>query len=292
MVPSDWRLVVNEFDALLEIQAPENSKSLSTVALGRKVIQQRARGEVMGTFMQRSTRGDLRWSMTLFPTQASAQDTNISLLEFEDLFYHACFLDEDDPIDRWHQLSQQQERYINWLNGKRTVQLKGPDTDLTFSIQGRIFLNEDGRFNFPGGEFFTGPVENSVNGSILFNVPSIYGGQEVKQVRLRFEEGRVVEAQAAQGQDYLERMLNLDDGARRLGEFAFGNNPFIQQYTRNILFDEKMRETVHLALGASIPATHGMNQSSLHWDMVFDLKTGSEVYVDDELFCKNGIFVL
>jgi aminopeptidase len=172
------------------------------------------------------------------------------------------------------------------------VHLKGPQTDLTFSIQGRVFLNDDGRGNFPGGEFFTAPVENSVNGTILYNLPTIYGGQELQQVWLRFVDGRVVEAQAERGLEYLEHMLRLDEGACRLGEFAFGNNPCLKQCTRNVLLDEKMGQTVHFALGASIPGTGGVNQSSLHWDMVYDLRAGGTVSVDGELFSNAGDFVI
>lgn len=291
-VPEGWNMVLSEFEAMLDIQSQENTKSLNTVDPRRKAIYGQGQGKMLRTFMQRLMRGDLHWTKTLYPTQAYAQDTGLSLEEFEDLFYRACFLDQDDPIAAWRQLSQQQERYVNWLKGKSQVHLKGPQTDLTFSIQGRVFLNDDGRGNFPGGEFFTGPVENSANGTILYNLPTIYGGQELQQVWLRFVEGRVVEVKAERGQEYLEQMLTLDEGARRLGEFAFGNNPGVDQCTRNVLIDEKMGRTVHFALGASIPGTGGVNQSSLHWDMVYDLRAGGEVYVDGELFSKDGEIVI
>jgi len=291
-VPEGWRLAVSKFETLLDIQEQRNSESYSAVDPGRKAIQSQAQGEILRTIIQRSTQNSLRWTITLFPSHHYTQDTRSSDNEFEDLFYRACFLEEEDPISHWRQFSQQQERYIARLNGKSVVHLTGPYTDLTFSIQGRLFLNEDGHYNFPGGEFFTGPVEHSVNGSILYNLPTTYGGQELDQIWLRFVEGRVVDVRAQKGQEFLERMLNLDEGARRLGEFAFGNNPFIQTYSQNVLFDEKMEKTVHLALGASIPATRGVNQSSLHWDMVYDLRPGSEIHVDGKLFCKDGVFLL
>src|SRR5713226_449860 len=163
---------------------------------------------------------------------------------------------------------------------------------VSFSIDGRIFINDDGHYNFPGGEFFTGPVEDSANGYIRYSFPASFGGRSVEDVRLRFESGVVVEATAAQGQDYLDKMLAMDEGARRLGEFAFGNNRNVDRCTKNTLFDEKMGGTVHLALGASIPETRGVNQSALHWDMVCDLRSGSEVRVDGQLFCKDGEFVV
>lgn len=290
--PQGWHLVVAEFEAMLDIQALENSKSLSTVDPRRKALRSQAQGKILATQIQRLLHHTLHWSRTLFPTQAYAQDCGLSLHEFEDLFYGACFLEADDPVERWRQLSQQQERYINWLHGKSAVQVTGPGTDLAFSIQGRTFLNDDGRGNLPGGEFFTAPVENSVNGTILYNLPTHYGGQELQQVQLRFAEGRVVEARAQRGQDYLEQMLCLDEGACRLGEFAFGNNPCVHRYTQNVLIDEKMHGTIHFALGASIPGTGGVNQSSLHWDMVYNLQPGSEVCIDGTVFSKDGIILV
>ncbi|HEY1353271.1 MAG TPA: aminopeptidase [Ktedonobacteraceae bacterium] len=290
--PQGWHLVVAEFEAMLDIQALDNTKSLSTVDPRRKALRGQAQGKILATQIQRSLQHTLRWTRTLFPTQAYAQDCGLSLREFEDLFYTACFLDEEDPVDRWHKLSRQQERYICWLQGKHQVHIQGPGTDLTFSIQGRTFLNDDGRGNLPGGEFFTAPVENSVNGTILYNLPTSYGGQELRQVWLRFAQGCVVEARAQSGQDYLEHMLGLDEGARRLGEFAFGNNPCVQRCTQNVLIDEKMQGTIHFALGASIPGTGGVNRSSLHWDMVYNLQSGSEVSIDGELFSKDGVILV
>lgn len=285
-------LIAEEYETSLEIFSQENTKNFNGVDPARMALQNRARKDLLQTFRQRSNEGLLRWSIALYPTNAYAQDADMSLNDFEDFLYHACFLDDEDPIARWQELSKQQERLIQWLKGKRTVHLRCPDTDLTLSIDGRIFLNDDAHYNFPGGEFFTSPIESSVNGYIRYNLPASFGGRSVEDVRLRFENGLVVEAQAAKGQEYLEKMLNLDEGARRLGEFAFGNNCNINCCTRNILFDEKMGGTVHLALGASIPATLGVNQSALHWDMVCDLRPGSEIRVDGELFCKDGLFTV
>ncbi|HEU5231187.1 MAG TPA: aminopeptidase [Ktedonobacteraceae bacterium] len=287
-----FRAVVEEYEAMIEIAADENTKILNSVDPSRLAVLQSARSDLMQTFMRRSFENALRWCTTLFPTNAFAQDTGLSLHDFEDFVYRACFLDEDDPVARWEELSRQQEKYVQWLNGKHTVHLLGPDTDLSFSIDGRVFVNCDGRRNFPDGEFFTGPVEDSVNGYIRYTFPASYQGRSVEDVRLRFENGVVVEASAAQGQNYLEALLGIDQGARRLGEFAFGNNPYVDRCTRNILFDEKMGGTVHLALGNSIPESGGVNQSALHWDMVCDLRAGSEIRVDGELFSKDGKFVI
>jgi aminopeptidase len=291
-IPAAQRMIFEEYETLLQLYSQENTKELSGVDPARMAIVQQARRDLSRTYMQRTADGLLRWNIAMFPTQAHAQDAEMSLSDFEDFIYRACFLDDEDPVARWQELSQQQERYVNWLKGKHSVHLRGPDTDLTFSVEGRIFINDDGHYNLPGGEFFTGPVEDSANGYIRYSFPASFGGRSVEDVRLRFEHGRVVEATAAQGQDYLDKMLALDEGARRLGEFAFGNNRNVDRCTKNVLFDEKMGGTVHLALGASIPQTLGVNQSALHWDMVCDLRQGSEIRVDGELFSKDGQFVV
>ena len=291
-IPAVQRLIIEEYEAQLTILAQENTKNLNGVDPARIALQQSARRELAHTYLQRADEGSLQWSIALFPTNAYAQDAEMDLSDFEEFVYRACFLNDEDPVARWQKLSQQQERLVQWLKGKHSVHVRGQDTDLTLSIDGRIFINDDARKNFPGGEFFTGPVEDSANGTIRYSFPASFDGRSVEDVRLRFENGVVVEATAAQGQDYLDKMLSLDDGARRLGEFAFGNNRNVDRCTKNILFDEKMGGTIHLALGASIPQTLGVNQSALHWDMVCDLRRGSEVRVDGELFCKDGVFVV
>lgn len=291
-IPAAQRMLFKEYEAMLSLLSQENTKALSGVDPIRMALVQQARRDIMHTYMQRSANGSLRWSIAMFPTNAYAQDAEMSLSDFEDFIYRACFLDDDDPVARWQELSRQQEHYVQWLKGKRTIHLLGQDTDLTFSVEGRAFINDDGHYNFPGGEFFTGPVEDSANGYIRYSFPASFAGRSVGDVRLRFENGVVVEATAAQGQEYLDKMLGMDEGARRLGEFAFGNNRNVDRCTKNVLFDEKMGGTVHLALGASIPETGGINQSALHWDMVCDLRNGSEIRVDGELFSKNGKFVI
>lgn len=212
----------------------------------------------------------------------------MSLHDFEEFVFDACFLNDPDPIARWKDLAAQQQRLVDWLVGHKQVRVIGEDTDLTLSIENRIFINSDGKRNFPSGEFFTGPIENSVNGVIRFDIPATYDGRAVDGIRLVFHEGKVVEATAREGQDFLLQMLELDAGARYVGEFAFGNNARISQSIRNTLFDEKIGGTIHMALGSSYPETGGVNQSALHWDMVCDLRTSGEVRVDDTLFLKDG----
>ena len=297
-IPTVERLMFEEYEAFIRIDAAQNTRSLNGIDPSRGAITEKAREELLAAPLRRTNPqdpyapGSLRWNRVLFPTNAYAQDASMSLVDFEDFVYRACFLDEEDPVARWQELSRQQERLVQWLEGRHTVHLRGQDTDLTLSIEGRTFINDDGHYNMPGGEFFTGPVEDSANGYIRYSFPASFRGRSVEDVRLRFEKGVVVEASAGQGQDYLDKMLALDEGARRIGEFAFGNNRNVDRCTRHTLFDEKMGGTVHLALGASIPQTGGVNRSALHWDMVCDLRSGSEIHVDGELFCKDGQFVI
>jgi len=285
-------LVIEEYDALLQILSTENTRGMNGVDPARLALAQQASIDLFQTQVKRSAEGTFHWSIAMFPTNAYAQDADMSLGDFEEFVFRTCFLNEENPVQRWQELSRQQAQLIEWLKGKHTIHVRGQDTDLTLSIEGRTFLNDDGKHNFPGGEFFTSPVETSANGYIRYSFPASYGGRSVEDVRLRFQGGVVVEATAAQGQDYLDKMLGMDDGARRLGEFAFGNNRNVDRCTKNILFDEKMGGTVHLALGMAFPEAGGLNQSALHWDMVCDLRSGSEIRVDDELFCKDGTFVI
>lgn len=291
-IPNPQRAIFEEYETAISLWAETNTKSMNNVDHSRVAIAQAASRDLLDTYMRRTMEGTFRWVAALYPTDASAQDAEMSLEEFEDFCYRACFLDEEDPVARWQELSREQEKRVEWLKGKHTVHLLGQDTDLTLSIEGRPFINCDGHLNFPDGEFFTGPVENSANGYIRYSFPCSFNGVSVEDVRLRFENGVVVEATAGKGQDYLDQMLGVDEGARRLGEFAFGNNRYVDRCIRHTLFDEKMAGTVHLALGKSIPQSLGVNESAIHWDMVCDLRQGSEIRVDDEVFCKDGKFVV
>ena len=216
----------------------------------------------------------------------------MSLRDFEEFVFDVCFLNDSDPITRWQELSVRQQRFVDWLDGHTQVHIKGDGTDLMLSIKDRVFINSDGKRNFPSGEFFTGPVEDSADGVVSFDIPASFDGRSIEGVQLVFHDGKVVEASARQGQAYLEQMLEIDAGARYLGEFAFGNNRRVNRSTRNTLFDEKMAGTVHLALGNSYPETGGVNHSALHWDMVCDLRRNGEVWVDDTLFLKDGEIVV
>ncbi|MBV9689712.1 MAG: aminopeptidase [Ktedonobacteraceae bacterium] len=282
------QMLADHVDARLIISSQSNPKALSGVDPGRAAKRRQAMHEISSVYRKREQAGMFRRCATLYPTTGYAQDANMSLSEFEEFVFDVCFLNDQDPIAQWKALSAQQQRLVDWLVGHRQVHILGEGTDLTLSIGDRVFINSDGKRNFPSGEFFTGPVEDSANGVIHFDVPTNYDGHAVEGIRLVLREGKVVEASARQGQAYLQQMLELDAGARYLGEFAFGNNKRMNRVTKDILFDEKMGGTVHLALGASYPETGGVNQSALHWDMICDLRTSGEVWVDDTLFLKNG----
>jgi aminopeptidase len=286
------QLITERFDCLLYVDAETNTRRLSRVDPLRAAKLRKAYGAVDTLWSQRAAQGAMRWCYTQYPTHAYAQNANMSLEDYWEFVSNACMLNEPDPVERWHAMAGQQKILIAWLNGRKEVHILGKDTDLTLSIEGRPFLACDGHVNVPDGEIYCGPVENSAHGNIRFTLPSGYDGRAVDDIRLRFEEGRVIEAHAASSEEYLLSMLNIDEGARSIGEFAFGMNYGIREATRNILYDEKIGGTLHLALGRSYPESGGLNVSALHWDMVCDLREQGEVWVDGELFLKNGKFVV
>jgi aminopeptidase len=291
-VAFDEQIPVEQADALLTILATTNTRALTSVDPQRMQRAQQARMALQETYLRRAAEGTLNWCLTLFPTEAYAQDAEMSLEEYTAFLAHAAFLDTPDPVAAWQAQSQEQQRLIDWLRDKREVHIRGQDTDLRLSIAGRTFISADGHKNFPDGEIFTSPVEHTVEGTIRFSFPALVGGREVEDIRLWFEGGRVVRATAAKNEHYLHRMLETDEGARVVGEFAFGLNRAIDRFTKQILFDEKIGGTVHLALGAGYPETGSRNRSAIHWDMICDLRQGGEVWIDGQLFLKDGQIVV
>ena len=291
----EWLNPVNKWlwenaDVMITLIAEQNTKALSTVDPARLSRAQKARAPLSQTFMERQATGALRWTLTQYPCPAAAQDAEMSLADYEDFVYGAGMVHLDDPVGYWKEMAKEQGRLVNYLKGKEKVEVKGENIDLTLSIQGRTFINADGKKNFPDGEIFTGPVESSVNGWVKFTYPAIYNGREVDGVEIQFKDGKAVNCTAKKGEDFLNATLDTDEGSRYLGEFAVGTNFGVTQFTRNILFDEKMGGTVHMAFGASYPDTGGKNQSAVHWDMICDMRSGGEIYVDGELFYQNGEF--
>jgi len=294
------RREVEVLDCELRYLSAYNTRALTRVPPERMRIRREATREIMSRFMERAAKHELRWCLTQAPAQADAQEAEMSLADYEDFVYKAGHLDKDDPVAEWQRVGREQAAVASRLGKVKTIRIVAPDTDLTVGVGGRTWISAAGEHNFPDGEVFTGPVENATNGTVRFTFPAIYGGREVTGIRLVFKDGRVTEARADKGEDFLRSMLDIDAGSRILGEFAFGLNYEIQQFTRNILFDEKIGGSVHMALGAAYPDTGGKNVSGLHWDMILDLRTPSgagrpdgacEAFGDGEVVYRNGRFL-
>lgn len=286
------QVMYNSFDGRIFIWDDVNTRHLSNVDAEKQRIYNTAKQLFRKTVFERTAAGEFRWVGTMYPTNAFAQDADMSLEEFEDFVYGACHVDKEDPAAEWRKLSATQQKLVDYLAGKKHIEVKGPHAELTLSIDGRTFINSDGRRNMPSGEIFTGPVEESVNGWVRFTYPAIYNGREVEGIELCFKDGQVVEATAKKNEAYLLSVLDTDPGARYLGEFAIGTNDGIKQFTRSILFDEKIGGTFHMAVGASYPETGGKNQSAVHWDMICDMRSGGQIFVDGELFYDSGRFTI
>ncbi len=272
-------------------ESAANTRSLSGADPARQAIVHRARKPLADRLFARAAAGELRWLVTLYPTHAAAQDAGMSLAEYEDFVFRAGFLDHDDPVAEWNSFARRLERRADWLRTVDELRIVSDGTDLRVRVGGRHWVASRGKENFPDGEVFTGPVETSVEGEIRFTYPAAFHGRLVEGVELRFERGEVVAASARRGRRFLDEMLALDEGARRVGELAFGMNEAISEFTLNTLFDEKIGGTLHLALGKSYPETGGRNESALHWDLVCDLREASEVYADGELVYRDGRFL-
>jgi len=280
-----------KFDAILSLWGGYNEKSMSNIDPKKMQMRSKAGRKINDKFFERMASGDLRWCGTQFPTNASAQEGNMSLEEYEDFVYGAGLLDLEDPVSEWKKISEKQEKICDYLNTKKTLHIKSKDTDLKMSIEGRKWVDCDGKLNFPDGEVFTTPIEDSVEGHIRFSYPGIYMGKEIEDIRLEFKEGKVVKASAAKGEELLHALLETDEGAKILGEIAIGTNYGIQKFTKNMLFDEKIGGTVHAAIGAAPGDTGGVNKSGIHWDMLCNMKDGGEILVDGELIYKDGQFI-
>jgi len=288
--PIQWE-EVEQLDALVTIWSETNTRAFSRVDPTRHAAYIAAQRKLSNRRWERISSGEMSWCGTLYPTNAHAQEAEMSLAEYEDFVYAACHVHENDPAAHWRAVSSQLKARAAELGGVRELRILGPDTDLRVGVEGRSWLAADGRYNLPDGEVFTSPLETETEGEIRYTFPAVYHGREVEDVRLRFEGGRVVEAEAARGDDYLQSLLEMDAGARVLGEVAFGLNYEIDRFTRNILFDEKIGGTMHLALGSGFPQSGGQNTSGLHWDMICDLRREGEVHADGELIWKDGRFL-
>ncbi len=290
-VPTFYKLAYDQFESRIRIHSATNARGTTNIDPARVQRRGKALSVITEAQFRRGAEGVFKWVTTLYPTEAYAQDASMSLKEYEDFVFGAVHAHEADPIAYWKSTETGQQQAIDFLAGKGQVVLRGPNVDLTLSIKGRKFMNSTGTYNMPDGEIYTGPVEDSVNGWVKFTYPAIYGGVAVEGAELTFSNGRVETAVAEKNQDYLLKMLESDAGSRFLGEFAIGTNFDINRFTGNILFDEKIGGSFHMALGAGYPETGSKNKSAIHWDMICDMRTDSEITVDGELFYKNGQFV-
>ncbi len=291
-IPEPTKLVFESYDALISLLSSVNTKAMTSVLPEKLVLANQAQQEILKTMLERSAKGEFRWVGTLYPTNAYAQDAEMGLAEYEDFVYAACLPDFDDPVGYWRDVEVQQQKIVDWLVGKDELRVEAGDVDLRMKIAGRSFVNCCGKRNMPDGEIFTGPVEDSVEGHVRFSYPTTYQGRRLEGVHLWFEAGKVVKATADKGEDFLTKTIDIDEGARFVGEFAIGTNKGITRATGNTLYDEKINGSFHMALGAGLPETGSVNQSAIHWDMVCDLIDGGRIWVDDELIYENGEFVI
>ena len=297
-----YKMAMETFDAYLHIRAPFNLRedaNIVSVHGGTEGWQSKIRGEAMkdisNTYFERTAKrgqkGGMKRNLCQYPTDAAAQEAGMSLSEYEHFVFNACKLFEDDSMAAWLGVRQSQQRIVDYLNGCKSVRYVGENMDISFGTEGRIWMNSDGQTNMPSGEVYTSPVEDSVNGVVHFSYPCLYNGHEVEDVTLWVKDGLIEKWQAKRGQDFLDKIFDLP-GTRRFGEAAIGTNYSINRMTKNILFDEKIGGTIHMAIGQSYIQTGGKNQSSIHWDMITDMTKGGEIYADGELIYKNGLFVI
>ena len=289
-VPRLDKFIFENIDALVRILSSTHTKYLSSIDPARISTAQAARRELKEIFLRRAAEGKLKWVIAPYPTKALAQEASMSYTEYEDFVFRATMVDREDPITAWKEQAKFQERVAQFLSKISELHIVAEDTDLKLRVEGRKWINDDGKHNMPGGEVFTGPIEDSIEGYIVFTYPAIWGGREVEGIKLVFKKGNVVEAKAIKGEDFLKKMLETDEGAKKVGEFAFGLNYSINVFTKEILFDEKIGGTIHLAVGSSYPETGGRNISAIHWDMIKDMKKG-KIYADGDLVYEKGKFI-
>jgi aminopeptidase len=291
--PSFQKLVTEQFEVYIRVRAEIDPRALTGISPQKQSLRQKGMAPVRNMMLKRGATNSLRWVLTQIPTEGYAHEAGMSMDEYVDFVFSACHADAntEDPVAYWENIRTQQIQMIESMQGQEKVRLLGPNVDLTLSIKGRIFNNSYGRHNMPDGEIYTGPVEDSANGWVKFTYPAIYQGQVVEGAELRFENGRVIDAKAVVGEAFLVTMIDSDEGSHYLGEFAIGTNYEINRFTRNILFDEKLGGTFHLALGAGYPETGSRNTSTIHWDMICDMRKDAEIQVDGMIVYREGKFI-
>jgi aminopeptidase len=281
-----------EFEGLIFIRSSENTRSLSAVNGEKRAVRDRANAELRALFTRRGASREVKWCATLFPTPALAQDADMSLEDYARFVYGGMYVDEPDAPARWREQRDEQERIIQWLHGRKRIEVRGPNVDLRMSIEDRTFINCCGRVNMPDGEIFTGPVEDSLEGWVRFTYPAVAFGVEAEGIELTFERGRVAKAKATKNESFLVSMLDTDAGSRYVGEWAIGTNRRIDRFTKDILFDEKIAGSFHMAVGFGFPETGSRNKSGIHWDMICDMRQGGQIFADGDLFYDSGKFTI
>lgn len=284
-----FKQVVEEFDCYLYIRAPFNLREDQNISPDKSQIRGAAMKDINNTYFARTATRELKRNLCQFPTLASAQQAGMSLEEYQKFVFGACNLFDEDPTQSWLNRRADQQEIVDLLNGRETVRYRGEGIDISFSTKGRTWINSDGQTNMPSGEVYTSPVEDSVNGTIHFSYPGLYGGHEVEGVTLWVKDGYIEKWEATRGKDFLDQIFSRK-GTRRFGEAAVGTNYNINRMTKNILFDEKIGGTVHMAIGQSYLQCGGKNESSVHWDMITDMTKGGEIFADGEKIYQDGHF--
>lgn len=282
--------MIDKVDGYIVVYSSDNLKSLTNVEAEKQARNAKAQTEIQKRFVARLKKG--WYALIPYPSPSLAQEGNMGSEEYEEFVYNACLVNKPNPVELWRQISEKQAHIVAYLNTKNVIRLESADVNLTATIKGRNWVNADGHLNLPDGEIFTSPIEDSVQGTIRFSYPGLFMGKEVDDISLTFEKGRVVKGTAEKGQDLLDHILQIDDGAKRLGELAIGTNPGITKFTKNILFDEKLTGTIHCALGTGFEESGGKNESAIHWDLLADMTKNGKIFADDELFYKNGKFLM
>lgn len=286
-----YESILSKADVWLTAWGNRNTRMLSRIDSNKLKIHQQGASVWRKIYSDRTGDGSLRWCGTQYPTYADAQEASMSMSEYEDFVYGAGLLDSEDPVSEWKKISKEQDRWVKYLDSKSSLHIVSEGTDIMIGINGRKWINCDGKQNFPDGEIFTSPLENNINGYITFSFPGIFAGRQIEGIKLEVKDGKVINAWANKGEELLKSLLETDEGSSFFGEVAIGTNYGIKDFTSNMLFDEKIGGTVHMAIGDSMPEAGGKNKSSLHWDMLCDMTNGGKIYADGELFYENGKFI-
>ena len=286
------KAILKKADVWLTAWGTRNTKANSNTDAGKLQLATKGNSSWRKIYSERMGEGTLRWCGTQFPTHADAQEAEMSLGEYQDFVYHAGRLDSANPVAEWEKIQKQQQKWVEYLDSKKEIRLVSETTDITINVADRKWINCCGRRNFPDGEVFTSPVEQGINGYITFSFPGIYLGKAIEGIYLEVKDGKVITAAAKKGEDLLKTLLATDHGAKFFGEFAIGTNYQIERFTRNMLFDEKIGGTAHMALGDSMPEAGGRNRSAIHWDMLCDMRASGQIYADGELFYEQGRFII